>query len=155
MRSIRPRSYDDPRKRRRSVGPRLGWARSCCQRWHEEQLAQIDHAACTGRYARPGQSYPPARQTWAEERKKALSGANAFRPRTLIFEARAFSPALIFCEFVKCTLLIDHSTATSVYRMRVRRLQYRQARTGRTARVVREGQFLRSPARGMTCRIRE
>jgi NAD(P)-dependent dehydrogenase (short-subunit alcohol dehydrogenase family) len=52
----------------------------------------------------------------------------------LIFEAKAFSPALIFCEFVKCTLLIDHSTATSVYRMRVRRLQYRQARTGRTAR---------------------
>jgi hypothetical protein len=31
----------------------------------------------------------PARQTWAEERKKALSGANAFRPRTFDFRGKS------------------------------------------------------------------
>jgi hypothetical protein len=42
-------------------------------------------------------------------RTSASSTANAFRAYILIFEAKAFFARYDRCEFVKCTLLIDHA----------------------------------------------
>ena len=45
-----------------------------------------------------------------DQRKSASSGTNVFKVSSSIFEARSFSRGFDSCEFVKCTLLIDHET---------------------------------------------
>jgi len=58
--------------------------------------------------------------------KSELYTANAFRLINSIFRGKISFTRFDRCEFVKCTLLIDHGTeTTSVYQMRVQRLQHR------------------------------
>jgi hypothetical protein len=67
--------------------------------------------------------------------------------------AKAFSPA---CEFVKCTLLIDHGTEQLAFTECVfKDCNIDELQRDEDRGLYRKGQFFRSPARGKARQLRE